>query len=83
MSLYRDTMMLVHALSVIWWSLAEWLRDYERFGVDPGVSNDAKSLANLYVIPLVTLNGKANKCKNIIYAMGFYGIRNLIHSNDL
>lgn len=38
------------ALCNIWWTFPEWLLEYKKFGVVPGVSIDAKEISNVYGI---------------------------------
>lgn len=59
------------SLKNIWWSFLEWLGEYEKFGIIPGLCIDAKALANVKIIPPVCLNGRTSNENSGIYAMCF------------
>lgn len=41
------------------WALAEWIEDYKRYGILPGVSVDCKAVTNRYGFPLVTIDRRS------------------------
>ena len=43
------------------WALGDWLQDYERHGIVPGISMDCKSNATRFGFSLFTINGKPMK----------------------
>lgn len=52
------------------WAFAEWIEDYETFGVTPGVSLDCKAVANRYGFPLITINWRCNDVFSLTFFMG-------------
>lgn len=32
----------------VWWAYPEWLREYEKYGVVPGISIDGKAISNRF-----------------------------------
>lgn len=69
---YRfETAGLVNSLKNVWWASPDWLRDYEQYGVVPGVAIDGKGLANRFNLPLFTLTGRTNYGRTRLFAMGF------------
>ena len=59
------------ALNAVCWGEKQWLTDYLRFGVVPGVSLDSKAIANVYDIPFVSIGGRDNDGHLLIIFMEF------------
>ena len=59
------------SLKAVCWGYREWLEDYYKYGVVPGVSLDAKALATNYDIPFISIGGRDHNGKLTVYFMGF------------
>lgn len=53
------------------WGFSEWLDNFKKYGIVPGLSIDAKAVANRYGIPLITVKGRRNEGHVCTFFMGF------------
>lgn len=53
------------------WALEEWIEDYEKYGILPGISIDCKAIANRFSFPLVSINGRMAHGQIRTFFMGF------------
>lgn len=60
-----------NAMDCVCWAFSSWLRDYERYGIAPGVCIDCKAEANDFSLPLVTINARTNDGRVCTVFMGF------------
>ena len=58
-------------LRAVCWGQSDWLESYYKFGVVPGVSLDAKAIANRYNTPFISFGGRDNNGKNLVFFVGF------------
>lgn len=54
-----------------WWCSQEWLQDYNKFVIVPGVCIDEKRIANRFSPPLIKMNGRICTGRLRLYAEGF------------
>ena len=59
------------ALYSVCWGQVQWFYDYYRFGKVPGVSVDAKAVANSYDITFLSIGRRDNEGNLMPYFMGF------------
>ena len=59
------------------WTYAEWIRDYERYGIIPGICIDCKCSGTQYSMILVIINGGTNSGRVCTYFMGFLSTETL------
>lgn len=55
----------------IWWTFPEWIEEYRKYGIFPGVSIDAKSISNWHSIPMIFVTDHTNTGHVRVFEMGF------------
>ena len=60
-----------NALHSVCWGFPQWRDEYKQFGIIPGVTIDAKALANNYDTPLAFICGRTNNRAVTVFFMGF------------
>ena len=60
-----------NALHSVCWGFPQWREEYRQFGIIPGITIDAKALANNYDTPLAFICGRTNNGAVTVFVMGF------------